>query len=158
MRRKGLGQTAKVWRILQDGRPHSIQEIHAAVGPCRLNSRVAEARKRFGADIECRYEDGTYVYQYRPLPERSDAIPEAPSPLRSDSGQLSLVESLRLAPEAAPAVAATLDSLDRARRRGPVAVPPLADRDEAYASRLADRLRAEDAHRRLRVVGGGDAA
>lgn len=39
-------QCDRVLAVLSDGRPHSIQEIHDRAGSMRLNSRVADLRKR----------------------------------------------------------------------------------------------------------------
>lgn len=72
-------QTQRVYTVLKDGRPHTIQEIHAIVGTCRLNSRVAEVRKRYGADVRCWRAAGTYVYQMLNGPlGRDDDGPAAP--------------------------------------------------------------------------------
>lgn len=45
-------QTDRVLDVLRDGEWHTIQEIHAVVGPCRLNSRIADLRAK-GHDIIC---------------------------------------------------------------------------------------------------------
>lgn len=57
-----LSQCDRILRVLSDGRPHSMQEIHRLVGFCRLNSRVAELRKR-GHRITCDKTGGRYVYR-----------------------------------------------------------------------------------------------
>lgn len=55
--------------VLKDGRAHSVAEIHRRCGTSRLNSRVAELRKRRGMIIECRHIKGAgrgadaYEYQ-----------------------------------------------------------------------------------------------
>lgn len=53
-----MSQCDQILAVLKDGRLHSIQEIHSIVGPCRLNSRVAELRRpeRGGHDIRCKTE------------------------------------------------------------------------------------------------------
>lgn len=45
-------QCDRILSVLADGRPKAIQEIHEVVGPCRLNSRIAELRSR-GHEIVC---------------------------------------------------------------------------------------------------------
>jgi hypothetical protein len=69
-------QCARVLAVLQDGKPHSIQEIHERAGTMRLNSRVSELRTR-GHPIRCwrtrtRRPDGrpdwAYWYQLTPSP------------------------------------------------------------------------------------------
>ncbi len=156
----GLGQTAKFWRLMKDGKPRTIQQIHAVVGSCRLNSRVAEARKRFNAEIACWYADGTYVYQV--LGSVSDSQPQAQGSSAS-ARQVSEPAGAAVSevpygsdtrPEQLALIDATRDALNETPH-GAVVVGSMLDRvDEAYASRLADRLRAEDSHRRLRVVPG----
>ncbi len=165
----GLGQTSKFWRLMKDGRPRTIQEIHAIIGSCRLNSRVAEARKRFNVEIACWYADGTYVYQV--LGSVSDSQPQAQGSSAS-ARQVSEPAGAAVSeapygsdtrPEQLALIDATRDALNEAPPSSAVVVGSMLDRvDEAYASRLADRLRAEDAHRRasrpLRVVRDEDAA
>lgn len=66
-----MSQCAAISEVLRDGDWHSIQEIHAIVGPCRLNSRIAELRSR-GHNIICHRETTHHdrgrpvvVYRYR---------------------------------------------------------------------------------------------
>lgn len=69
-----MSQCDAVWDVLKDEKPHSIQAIHSVVGPCRLNSRVAEIREKRGVKIICfrraHRENGrpvtTYFYQAVP--------------------------------------------------------------------------------------------
>lgn len=46
-----FSQCDKIMRVLSDGKPHLVSEIHALAGYSRLNSRVSELRKR-GYDIQ----------------------------------------------------------------------------------------------------------
>jgi hypothetical protein len=46
-----FSQCARILHLLKDGKPHTTAEIHQVCGPSRLNSRIAELRKR-GWDIE----------------------------------------------------------------------------------------------------------
>ncbi len=141
---KGLGQTARFWQLMRDGKPRTIQEIHAVVGTCRLNSRVAEARKRYGVEIACWHADGTYVYQVLgalgegPPQAAAAAVspPESPKEAAgsspNDPNQLTLtdavVDTLKVAPHLAPVVAGAVDALEDAR---------------------AGRARARDSHPRM---------
>jgi biotin operon repressor len=63
-------QCARIVEFLSDCRPHSMQDVHRAVGFCRLNSRVSELRHR-GYQIECRREGGDYIYTLVSLAESS---------------------------------------------------------------------------------------
>lgn len=63
--------------VLADGRPHRMEEIHQRVGFCRLNSRVAELRKR-GHHIECDKTGGRYIYRLL-LRETDVSQTEAPA-------------------------------------------------------------------------------
>lgn len=77
-------QCARVLAVLQDGRPHTVPEIHDRAGTMRLNSRIAELRKR-GHNIICEHtpgETGAGAYSYRlitgPLsPGRPEATAES---------------------------------------------------------------------------------
>lgn len=103
-----MSQCDRVLAVLADGHPHTIDEIHDRAGTMRLNSRVAELRKR-GHDIVCTRDGATYRYQLvslgEPGPEETawphrptlpqdepvDGFGSSPgSP--SDSEQLSLLE------------------------------------------------------------------
>lgn len=55
-------QNDRVLAVLKDGREHDIRYIHQHAGTCRLNSRIAELRKR-GHTITCRRVDGSYAYR-----------------------------------------------------------------------------------------------
>lgn len=46
-----MSQCAAILAVLEDGKPHLVSEIHARAGYSRLNSRVADLRKR-GYDIQ----------------------------------------------------------------------------------------------------------
>jgi len=71
----GLGRAARrsqndlIAAHVADGEWHTTQEIHQRCGFSRLNSRVAELRKRRGMLIECRHVDGASrgatAYEYR---------------------------------------------------------------------------------------------
>lgn len=109
-----------------------------------MNSRVAEARKRFNARIDCWYsrEARTWFYQYRPAGEVTEpgassqpADGAGPPPPGSATATADLLE-VHGAAVSAPMVVASL----------------LGHVDEAYAERVAERLREEDSRRRLRRV------
>ena len=55
-------QCDRVLDVLEDGLAHTIQEIHERAGTMRLNSRVAELRKR-GHEIVCTREGDDYFYR-----------------------------------------------------------------------------------------------
>lgn len=57
-----MSQCDRILDFLADGRRHSMEEIHEAVGFCRLNSRISELRKR-GHAIHCDRSHSRYVYQ-----------------------------------------------------------------------------------------------
>lgn len=62
-------QTARILDVLKDRLSHTVPEIHRLAGTSRLNSRIAELRKR-GYDIECVREPGPpgpERYSYRML-------------------------------------------------------------------------------------------
>ena len=71
---KPESQCDRVLRVLRDGRPHTIAEIHARAGTMRLNSRVAELRKRYGLEIVCWRDRQTYVYQLLPQERLFDEL------------------------------------------------------------------------------------
>lgn len=52
-----FSQCSKILRVLQDGKPHTSAEIHRLCGPSRLNSRIAELRKR-GWEIKSFHIEG----------------------------------------------------------------------------------------------------
>ena len=59
-------QCGRVLAVLADGRPHTVPDIHRRAGTMRLNSRVAELRKR-GHDIVCervKHRKGPGAYRY----------------------------------------------------------------------------------------------
>lgn len=62
-----MSQASRVQEYLADGKERTIEEIHAACGTMRLNSRVAELRKKRGLNIVCRTVKvnghRTYAYQ-----------------------------------------------------------------------------------------------
>lgn len=69
------GKTSELIALLDDGRRRSVPEIHEHLGPCRLNSRACEARKRLrkvGRDLVMTRAPGVagaeaYSYQIVPL-------------------------------------------------------------------------------------------
>jgi hypothetical protein len=81
----GLGRRGRttqcdlIARVLADGGWHTTAEIHRRCGFSRLNSRVAELRKR-GMTIECRHVDGqhtgpnAFAYRLVVTPEAADAL------------------------------------------------------------------------------------
>lgn len=86
-----MSQCARVLEVLADHRFHSIQEIHQRAGTMRLNSRIAELRKR-GHDIQhiqqwnprLRGFDHYYVLR-RPL-EGAAAISRTAAPSSGPAG------------------------------------------------------------------------
>lgn len=68
-----MSQCAAILAVLSDGKPHPMREIHDRVGTCRLNSRIAELRKR-GHNITCDPAGGKYVYQWH-----APALDEGPT-------------------------------------------------------------------------------
>lgn len=70
-------QCDRVLEVLADGRWHGIREIHDRAGTMRLNSRVAELRRRRGLQIECSRIDGEYGYRLT-LEEGQPAHAESP--------------------------------------------------------------------------------
>lgn len=69
-----MSQCDRILEVLSDGRAHGMREIHARAGFCRLNSRVAELRKR-GHNIPpaVRTPDGDYLYQLDPSLGETDS-------------------------------------------------------------------------------------
>lgn len=57
-----MSQCDRILAFLSDGRPHRMEEVHQAVGFCRLNSRIAELRSR-GHVIVCEKTKRVYVYR-----------------------------------------------------------------------------------------------
>lgn len=64
-----MSQNSRILAVLADGHPHTTAEIHRIAGFSRLNSRIAELRKR-GHVIECAYIGGTgpEAFEYRLQP------------------------------------------------------------------------------------------
>jgi hypothetical protein len=94
MRRRARSQSDRTLAVLADWRWHDIREIHAWVGPCRLNSRVAELRSRarrdgLGWTIEHSIRDGHHGYQLVPLTEGA-----TDSALRKEQGGAGATEPL----------------------------------------------------------------
>lgn len=62
-------QSARVAQLLLDGRWHTASEIHRRCGTMRLNSRIAELRRRRHWDIVCEHiageKMGPNAYRYR---------------------------------------------------------------------------------------------
>lgn len=75
---RASSQNDRILELLADRRPHRVPDIHQAVGTCRLNSRIAELRKRLRAEgltIVCRHLPGltgaeAYEYELTTLDER----------------------------------------------------------------------------------------
>lgn len=85
-------QNDRILALLSDRQPHRVPDIHRAVGTCRLNSRVAELRKRLrseGLTVICHHLGGVgaeaYSYQITPLEEVKEPTPA----LASSSGAVS---------------------------------------------------------------------
>ena len=61
-------QSSRIRGVLLDGEWHTTDQIHRRAGFSRLNSRIAELRKR-GDTIECRHIEGAgsgpEAYEYR---------------------------------------------------------------------------------------------
>ncbi len=93
-----MSQCDRILEFLSDGREHEMRDIHRAVGFCRLNSRVAELRKR-GHHIECRKTHREFFYTLLSEPDLGAGTQETvPASTRKDdagSGSLSS-EQLRL--------------------------------------------------------------
>lgn len=73
-------QTNRVLDVLKDGLLHPVPEIHERAGTMRLNSRVAELRKR-GHNIICVRQPGqtgaaAYAYQLLDGQSPSPAVEE----------------------------------------------------------------------------------
>lgn len=80
-----MSQCSDILAVLVDGRQHSVAEIHQRAGFSRLNSRIADLRKR-GHVITCDHvpgETGPKAYLYR-LHESAESDgahpPQPPSP------------------------------------------------------------------------------
>lgn len=107
-----MSQTQRILNYLSDGQPHTVAEIHQACGYSRLNSRVADLRKR-GFAIYCRSIPGKtgsegYSYQLERAPGAiPGSVPRAERPhssgggSRPSAGRLVQPEPLRLFGEAA---------------------------------------------------------
>jgi len=165
---KALGETARFWSLMRDGKPRSSEQIRDELGEVNLPRCIDETGRRFHAEISSRYAEGTYVYQItsapglvsEPSPQADSAASQPPSVStpagvavgEGPGGSETSVEQLSL-------IDATRAALNATAPHGAVVVSSMLDRvDEAYASRLADRLRAEDSRRRLRVVRDEDVA
>lgn len=57
-RRARASQCDLIANVLRDGRWHTTAEIHRRCGFSRLNSRIADLRRRRSMVIECRHIDG----------------------------------------------------------------------------------------------------
>lgn len=86
--RRQPSQCDLILEVLADGRLHSFREIHAHAGFCRLNSRIAELRKRGHNIPPCDKTGGDYRYQLLtgPLVEPDPTIPSRSSTAGSGSG------------------------------------------------------------------------
>lgn len=77
--------TQAILEVLSDRQRHTVTEIHRAVGPCRLNSRISELRKQVkpdGLTILCHHIAGesgpaSYLYELVPLVEGDVSLPAA---------------------------------------------------------------------------------
>jgi len=56
-----VSQCDRVLAVLRDGRKHTIEEIHERAGTMRLNSRVADLRRK-GHVVLHKWEQGHHVY------------------------------------------------------------------------------------------------
>lgn len=92
----------RLHELLADGVARSVTEIHAVIGPCRLNSRACELRKRLrreGADLICEHVKGRtgpdgYVYRITAAPVFEAPLPQSvPADVAADAAgtQLSLL-------------------------------------------------------------------
>lgn len=82
-----LSQCDRILSVLRDGNPHLVSEIHARAGYSRLNSRVAELRKR-GYDIRSFHlagKSGSEGYGYQ-LCAGEGSSPHPSGALRSEAG------------------------------------------------------------------------
>lgn len=79
------GKTSELIALLADGRRRTVPEIHSHLGPCRLNSRAAEARRRLrvrvGRTLLCVHAPGvtgpaaySYVIPGGPLTRRELSV------------------------------------------------------------------------------------
>lgn len=73
-------QTGRILAVLSDGQWHTTAEIHRRAGYSRLNSRIADQRKR-GKAIECETVPGQsgakgYRYRWTNAPEDGGGAPE----------------------------------------------------------------------------------
>lgn len=79
-RAKKPSQCDRVSSVLRDGGWHTAAEIHHRCGFMRLNSRVAELRRR-GLVIVCEHVKGAgtgpSAYRYRQIGTREEAAPDA---------------------------------------------------------------------------------
>lgn len=69
-------QSARVLAVLKDGKPHSVPEIHQKAGTMRLNSRIADLRKK-GHVIVCervKGKRGAEAYYYQLVGEGTEAV------------------------------------------------------------------------------------
>ena len=90
-----MSQCARVLAVLDDGRPHTMTEIHERAGTMRLNSRISELRER-GHTITCSRVGGDYVYQLVSLAPSSQPTSSHPGPdvgvgCEEGDGQLTLI-------------------------------------------------------------------
>ena len=83
-----MSQCDRVMAVLADGQSHSIREIHERAGTMRLNSRIAELRKR-GHVIVCDRGGGDYAYQLISLdaPEQQSTGAGSGSGASSEGGE-----------------------------------------------------------------------
>lgn len=92
-----MSQLSRILDVLQDGKPHSVAEIHMRAGTSRLNSRVSDLRRE-GHVIRCGTVKGKtnserYTYQLLySIPSSEGAIScagmtEAPSDSLTEPGQ-----------------------------------------------------------------------
>lgn len=89
---KTLSQNERILALLSDRQPHRVPDIHRAVGTCRLNSRVAELRKRLrreGQTIVCRHLEGTGAEAYEYQIVLLEKVKEPTPALASSSGAVS---------------------------------------------------------------------
>lgn len=87
-----MSQCDAILAVLKDGEWHTIDEIHRIVGPCRLNSRVAELRdpeKRWRRNVVCHREDRRprfghgrpeVIYRYKDFGPLESGVREGAAP------------------------------------------------------------------------------
>lgn len=99
-------QCDRVFEVLKDHRPHSIEEIHERAGTMRLNSRIADLRKR-GHNIVCTRERTHFDEKRRPQHTYFYVLVRPLDSEQEPNGAAPGVASPRLPVDAAPALSGT---------------------------------------------------